>query len=71
MPAVCPTVMTTVTPLPDPAGVEHSRVVADLHETVWQSELPIRAVGVRLLPAKFKPLIVTDPVPHVGVFKLI
>lgn len=43
-------------------------MVADIHATVLHSEVPNRTDGVMLVPAKFRPVIVTEPVPHVAVF---
>lgn len=67
MPAVCPTVIITDTPRV-PAGAAQFNVVADIHATVLHSEVPNRTDGVMLVPAKFRPVIVTEPVPHVAVF---
>ena len=42
-------------------------VVADSHETVAHTEFPRRTDGVRSVPAKLSPVMVTEPLPHVGV----
>lgn len=64
------TVIFTPTPAPTAAGAAQLSVVADIHWVVLQLMVPNRADGVRLVLAKLRPVIVTEPEPHVGVLRL-
>jgi hypothetical protein len=65
------TVILTGTPAPVPAGAAQRRVVADCQLTVLQLAVLNLVDGVRFVVAKLRPVIVTEPPPHVGVFELI
>jgi hypothetical protein len=70
VPLICETVTMAETLLA-PAGAAHLRVVPEFHETVAQVDKPRREEGVASTLAKFKPVMVTEPDPHVGVLPLI